>query len=344
MNKIIFRILFFCIWQAILSPLSAQPPQKIVITGSVLQDRNDQPVEFAQVIFQLDSLRLAPLQTDQFGFFIFQCSDVDTGKNLKYFVRQPGFADEKGSLRIRSVNEPVLVRLPETKGPSEPILVSGAVNSSETKQPLPGVLVQLRIGDIILPAVTTDTDGHFTFMLVSDDLGKVATYRVYQTGFSPRYGYLSIQNQNSPLEINLAPHSLSVAGYVKNRETGAPLDRVQIQLWLNPPDTTLKYTNRWGFFSHTFQHCAREDTVFLFAQKDHFQSAAHKIYPDTNEELRLELKLVPRETDPIYKNKYFIMGGAGVAALVTSILIYQNVGESDENLSELPLPPIPPEK
>jgi len=342
MNKIIDRILFFCIWLTILSPLSAQSLPKIVITGSVLQ-MNDQPIEFAQVIFQLDSLRFEPLQTDQFGFFIFQCSLTDTGKTLKYFVRQSGYIDEKGSLRIRSVNEPALVRLQVSRTTSEPIIVSGTVRT-EKKQPLSGVQVQLRIGEIILPGGMTGPDGHFQFSLLGDDLGKVATYRVYQTGFAPRYGYLNIQNQNPPLEIILAPHSLSVTGYVKNQATGAPLDQVTVKLWLNSRDTTVKYTNRWGYFAYTFRHSAREDTLFLLAQKAHFHPVAHKIYPETNDELRVEFNLMPLETAPLYKNKYFILGSAGVAAVVTSILIYQNTGDSEESLSDLPLPPIPPDK
>lgn len=344
MNKIIYRILFFCIWLAILSPLLAQPSQKIVMTGSILQSGNDQPVEYAQIVFQIDSLRFPPVQTDQFGFFIFQCSAADTGKILKYYVQHSGFFDKKGELEIRSVNEPVLVYLKPSARQSERILVTGSVVSREEQRPMPEVIVELRIGETILPIDTTNTTGEFLFNLVRDDLGKVATYRIYKTGFAPRYGYLNIQMQNEPLKIVLASNSLTVSGYVKNRGTGAPLERVQLKLWLNQHDSTLQYTNRWGFFSHTFQQFALEDTLYLVARKSGFQTAAHKIYPESNAELRLELNLVPREKNPIYKNKYFIIGSAGVVALAASIVIYQNVGEAEDELGELPLPPIPPDR
>lgn len=343
-KKVIPLLICFIIFSVIF-PDCVQPQSQIVITGSVLERGTDKSVGFAPVVFQLDSIRYRPVKTDQFGFFLFRCAFADTTKMLKYYVQSKTFLPQKGALKLRTINDPLVVWLDKTSQtqPTPKIQVSGRVVDLGNNAPLSQAHIEIRIGDIILPDTVTDAAGKFSFEMVPDDLGKVATYRVKKSGYAPRYGYFTIQKQNSPILIKLAKIKLTVSGYIKNFHSNEPIDRVKIILLLNRSEPVIKYTNEWGYFTHNFQQSTLNDTLRFRAEKTDFHPLEGKVVPEKNDKLQLDLKMKPTALEPIYKNKYFLIGSTGIAVLIAYVIISNNK-DDDQKLDDLPLPPVPPGK
>lgn len=336
--KMLLRISFIIIYWTVI--VQSQGLEKVVITGSVLEDRTGKNIQFAEIVFQLDSLRLPKLITDQFGFFIFRCTPNDVGKSLKYSVSAAGYQPTRGSIQILGINEPIIINMELSPKPMQPIRIDGLVVAAKAKMPLADAQIQVRIGDIILPDTTTDISGKFSIPLIADDLGRVLTYRIKKQGFASRYGYLTVTQDNPILNITLNEISVTISGYVKKQKTAEPIEQAKISLGLKSGQLAMEYTNAWGYFSHFFPSSSFADTLYYRVEKKGFHRLHGKIIPTTNEDITLNLELRPFSAPPFYKNIYFIVGSAGLATVITTLILFN---EEPEELDNLPLPPIPPE-
>ncbi|MBN2088884.1 carboxypeptidase regulatory-like domain-containing protein [candidate division KSB1 bacterium] len=320
--------------------VQSQNLEKIVITGSIMEDKTDKNIQFAEIVFQIDSLRQPVNKTDQLGFFIFRCTSDDVGKSLKYFVSAPGYQPTRGNILIQAINEPIIIKMELTTDQVPPVHLAGQVVEAKTQTPVPNAQIQLRIGDIILPDTTTDDSGKFLAPLISDDLGRVITYRIKKQGFASRYGYLTLSQENPVLNITLNEISLTISGYIKKWKTAEPIEQAKVSLALKSGQVAVEYTNSWGYFSHFFPSSSNADTLYYRIEKRDFRRLNGKIIPTTNEDVTLNLELRPISAPPFYKNKYFIIGSAGLAAVITTLILFN---EEPEEIENLPLPPVPPE-
>ncbi len=330
---------FLCIicWMAL---VQSQSLENVVITGSVLEEKTGKNIQFAEIVFQLDSLRLPTLTTDQFGFFIFRCTSNDVGKSLKYFVSAAGHQPTRGSVQIQAINETILIIMEPAAELLQPVQIAGLVVETKSQKPIPDAQIQVRIGDIILPDTTTDASGKFSIPLIPDDLGRVITYRIKKQGVASRYGYMTVTPENPVLNITLNEISLSISGNIKKQKTGEPIEQARVSLGLKSGQLAIEYTNTWGYFSHYFPITAPSDTLYYRIEKKGFYRLDGKVIPLTNEDITLNRELSPFSAIPFYKNKYIIIGSAGLAAVITTLIL---VNEEPEELENLPLPPTPPE-
>jgi len=344
-----FKKQFHCWWLLItlfgISLLLAQSQlPTIVVTGSVVEQGTERPIEAATVFFQSDSLRFMPQKTDELGFFLFKCPSNELNNSLKYFIYANGFIPHRGAFDLQRVNEPIFVQLkPAPASENGDIVVMGQILDAASHSPLAATPIHLRIGNIILPDIASGENGNFSIVLSPADLGKVATYRIKKAGYAPRYGYITIQKVNPPLKIELNRVSLVVAGYIKNQRSRTALEKVQIMLQLGRSDWIIKYTSKWGFFTHTFDETAAGDTLFYEIIKSGFKSVKGRIIPHTQKAVQLSFDLQPLAASPFYKNKYFLLGSAGAVALMTSIIILSSDEKKSGAINDLPLPPVPPE-
>jgi hypothetical protein len=224
--------------------------------------------------------------------------------------------------------------------PAGLVQLSGEVVDARSQRPISGAQIQIRIGDIILPDTTSDAAGKFAIPLILDDLGRVITYRIKKQGFASRYGYLTISQKNPVLNVALNEISLTVSGYIKKWKTVQPIDQVKVSLGLKSGPIAVEYTNSYGYFSHFFPASAPQDTLYYKIEKKGFRRLNGRIIPLTNEDIALNLELQPISAPPFYTNKYFLIGSAGLAAVITTLILFN---DEPEELENLPIPPIPPE-
>lgn len=324
--------------------LFSQSTQKIVITGSVLNTITEKPVAEATVVFQLDSIRFAGIKTDAFGFFLFYLNATDVGKNLQFFISHPDYQFQPGESLIQSMNDPIIIRLTPNidRASTELVELRGRILDPVSQLPIPEVHLRFRIGNVILPDSLSDARGEFAVALLADDVGRVVTYRLQKEGYAPRYGYLPVEPRPLSSDLTLEPLMLTVSGYVKNVRNNKPVEQAKVILALKKGPPVTKTTSGWGFFTHSFASVALEDTLRFKIEKAGFYSTEGTILPRSDEELRLNFKMRPIQTEPFYKNKYFLIGSAGAVALITSIIIYHEIQDDLSPQEDLPLPPRPP--
>lgn len=320
--------------------------ESVVIMGSVIDAKDEAPIPHASLIFQIDTLRFHQQLTDELGFFMINLPRINEAKIFKYNIQHEKYLPEKGAYVIQAVNDPLTIGL--QRDPSnelkQMLKIEGCIKSEDDELPVVGADLHFRIGEVILPDTSTDENGCFVIPLTPDDLGKVLTYRILKTGFSPRYGYTSIEKDNEPIEIRMQKWVYTVSGYVKDARKGKPLVAARVTLDLESEKPIVKLTSRWGFFTHTFTKLIAGHKITFRVENYEYHPYEIQLEPKNDQETQLEIKLEPLRTKPpIYKNRIFWFATAGVAAITTSILLIVGGDEKEPEPNDLPYPPIPPD-
>lgn len=320
--------------------------ESIVVMGSVIDAVDESPVSHARLFFRIDTLRFHQQLTDDLGFFMMNLPGINKGKILKYFVLHENYLTEKGAYVIQAVNDPLTISLQkDTTGESKhKIRIEGCIKSVDDELPIETASLQLRIGEVMLPDTSTDENGCFSIPLISEDLGKVATYRVLKDGYSPRYGYTTIEKENEFMEIRIQKWLFIVSGYVKDAKKGEPIKSARVILDLKSTEPVVKLTSQWGFFTHTFRHLKIDQPFKLRVEKNGYQAYETQLEPKNDQKIQLDILLDRLSTKlPFYKKRLFWYGSAGVAAIATSIILITAGGETEPKPKDLPMPPIPPD-
>jgi len=320
--------------------------ESLVIMGSVIDAVDESPISRARLIFRIDTLRFHQRLTDDFGFFMINLPGINEGKILKYFVLHENYLTEKRAYVIQAVNDPLTIALQkDTSGESKQQLkIEGCIKSIDDELPIESARLKLRIGEVILPDTLTDENGRFSIPLVPDDLGKVVTYQILKDGYSPRYGYTTVERENEFIDIQLQKWLLTVSGYIKDAKNRKPIAAARVFVDADSMEPVVKFTSQWGFFTHTFEQLKMGQPLKMRVEKRGYQSHEAELYPQDEQKIQFNVNLERLSTGPpFYKNRIFWYGSAGVAVITTSIILITRIGGDEPEPKDLPMPPIPPD-
>lgn len=268
---------------------------KLRISGTILNSRNNEPIQSAQIKLKIKNVEIDTVYSDGQGRFEYNTETDYVGQILDYTIEKQCFKSESYTYEINQPEIQLNIPLDEIE-----IQIKGKISDGKTNKSLERANSSFKINKEYAQNITSDKEGDFSFAVPCKYQNEFIEYEASKEGYQTGKDKLQVKD-NLYIEIKLFREMKNrIYGTIKNSKNKAPVPGAKIMLKIKNTQIASVESDEYGTYKYSTQTDYTGEDLYVIVEKPGFES---KLCPPHKIEGETQLNILMDEIVPEIKIK-----------------------------------------